>query len=93
MTDVHGFTHNVENTNTSAAAIPGLIGSKTGFTDLAGGNLAVVFDVGLSRPVIAVVLGSTKETRFTDIEQLVNATFTHFETLPVMPQGTTTPAV
>ena len=51
--------------------LPGLIAAKTGFTDLAGGNLAVAVDLGLGEPVIAVVLGSTRERRFDDIRLLV----------------------
>ncbi len=62
------------NTNQALGAIPGLIAGKTGYTDLAGGNLVVAFDAGLNDPIIAVVLGSTKEGRFTDIEKLVRAT-------------------
>ena len=46
---------------------------KTGLTDLAGGNLAVVFDVGLAHPVVAVVLGSTESGRFVDMQKLVDA--------------------
>lgn len=53
--------------------IPGLIGAKTGYTDLAGGNLVVAFDLELGHPVIAVVLGSSREGRFTDIRTLVDA--------------------
>jgi D-alanyl-D-alanine carboxypeptidase len=47
---------------------------KTGFTDLAGGNLAIVFEVGPSRPVVAVILGSTQEGRFEDMRALVDHT-------------------
>jgi D-alanyl-D-alanine carboxypeptidase len=52
--------------------------SKTGYTDLAGGNLAVVFDAGIGHPVAVVVLGSTKEERFTDVQRLVRATSAQF---------------
>lgn len=67
-------TISVVNTNAIRGAIPGLIMGKTGYTDLAGGNLAIVFDVGLAHPVAAVVLGSTYEGRFADIKKLVIAT-------------------
>ncbi|MDP3988988.1 MAG: serine hydrolase [bacterium] len=70
------YEYRVENTNTHLNEIPGLIASKTGFTDLAGGNLAVMFDAGLARPIIVVVLGSTLEGRFTDVEKLAQATRT-----------------
>ena len=63
-----------ENTNTVIDKIPNLIASKTGFTDLAGGNLVIVFDAGLNRPIIISVLGSTAEGRFEDALKLVNAT-------------------
>jgi D-alanyl-D-alanine carboxypeptidase len=67
--------HLAQNTNVSLNAIPGVIASKTGFTDLAGGNLAIVFDPGLNRPIVVVVLGSTYDSRFTDVETLVTKTF------------------
>jgi len=38
-----------ENTNVIIDKIPDIIASKTGFTDLAGGNLVVAFD-GRSKP-------------------------------------------
>ena len=53
--------------------IPGIIGVKTGYTDLAGGNLVVAFDDDINRPLIAVVLGSTEEGRFTDMRTLITA--------------------
>ncbi len=73
LTDENGNKASAFNTNEALGAIPGLIMGKTGYTDLAGGNLAVVFDVGLSHPVIAVVLGSTIDGRFTDMKQIVPA--------------------
>lgn len=54
-------------------SIPGFIGAKTGYTDLAGGNLVAAFDIDIGHPLIVVVLGSTEEGRFTDIETLINA--------------------
>jgi D-alanyl-D-alanine carboxypeptidase len=67
------FIHNATNTNQNIGSIPGLIGSKTGFTDLAGGNLVIAFDAGISRPIIVSVLGSTLEGRFDDAEKLALA--------------------
>jgi D-alanyl-D-alanine carboxypeptidase len=63
--------HNAVNTDTSINKIPDILASKTGFTDLAGGNLAVVFDAGFMHPVAVVALGSTEDGRFTDVETLV----------------------
>ncbi|KKQ78190.1 MAG: hypothetical protein A3A96_00135 [Candidatus Zambryskibacteria bacterium RIFCSPLOWO2_01_FULL_39_39] len=65
--------YSAENTNTFIDRIPNIIASKTGFTDLAGGNLVVAFDAGLNRPIIISVLGSTEEGRFTDVLELVEA--------------------
>jgi D-alanyl-D-alanine carboxypeptidase (penicillin-binding protein 5/6) len=62
-----------DNTNEFVNSFPGLLGSKTGYTDLAGGNLAVVFDSGLGTPIIVVVLGSTVEGRFYDVIKLSHA--------------------
>ncbi len=53
--------------------IPGLIGAKTGYTDLAGGNVVAAFDADINHPLIAVVLGSTQEGRFADIRALIEA--------------------
>ncbi|MES2087376.1 MAG: serine hydrolase [Patescibacteria group bacterium] len=66
--------HDVHNTNVSVSKIPSLLASKTGFTDLAGGNLTIVFDAGIDHPIVVSVLGSTEEGRFLDVEKLVYAT-------------------
>lgn len=65
--------HVAKNTNDIVAEIPGLMASKTGFTDTAGGNLAFVFDPELGRPIIISILGSTGEGRFDDAHILVDA--------------------
>ena len=67
-----GLRYKAINTNKIVGQIPGLIGGKTGFTDLAGGNLAIVFDSGIGHPVAVVVLGSTVNGRFNDVMTLVN---------------------
>lgn len=63
------------NTNPYASTTTLLIASKTGLTDLAGGNLAVVFDAGFNHPIISVVLGSSEEGRFLDTQKLIEITF------------------
>lgn len=68
-----GATHNTENTNPTVSRIPGIIGSKTGYTDLAGGNLAIAFDAAFNRPIIVVVLGSSITGRFEDVLSLTDA--------------------
>ena len=53
--------------------IPGFIGAKTGYTDLAGGNLVAAFDIDIGHPLIAVVLGSTEKGRFSDMRTLIDS--------------------
>ncbi len=67
--------HNKEfqNTDRVIADLPGFIIGKTGFSDLAGGNLAVITDIGYAHPLIIVVLGSTLEGRFSDVKTLYRA--------------------
>lgn len=72
ITDLSGNTFIAENTSPITREIPGLIASKTGYTDLAGGNLVVAFDAGFNRPIIVTVLGSTYHGRFDDVLELAN---------------------
>jgi len=72
------YVHNAKNTNDSAESIPGLIGSKTGFTDLAGGNLVVAFEIEPGHVIVISVLGSDKEGRFQDVNKLYKATLNYF---------------
>ncbi len=73
-----GKVYSGQNTNDIIGNLPGLLASKTGFTYNAGGNLAIVFDAGLRQPVAIVVLDSTKETRFLDVQKLTEATIEFF---------------
>ena len=66
--------HEINNTNEIINKIPWAVGSKTGFTDLAGGNLVISYDTSIGRSVIIVVLGSSREGRFTDMQKLISAT-------------------
>lgn len=66
-----GQFHTIENTNEYVEDIEGIIASKTGYTELAGGNLVVAFNIGLNHPVIVVVLGSSTHGRFTDVKTLI----------------------
>ena len=78
ITSLSGISHTLPNTNQSIGHIPNPLLSKTGLTDLAGGNLVIIFDVGLNHPIAIVVLGSTKEERFTDVQHLVDSTLAYF---------------
>jgi D-alanyl-D-alanine carboxypeptidase (penicillin-binding protein 5/6) len=64
----------VDNTNKLLKDYPIRFG-KTGFTDNAGGNLAVVLQRSeTSHPYVIVVLGSTLEHRFEDVAKLASTT-------------------
>ena len=67
------------NTNRALGSIPQLIGAKTGYTDLAGGNLAFIFDAGFGRPVLVVILGSTEEGRFEDAKKITDAILKYYQ--------------
>jgi D-alanyl-D-alanine carboxypeptidase len=46
FTNAAGQKATAYNTDTALGAIPGIVMGKTGYTDLAGGNLAIIFDTG-----------------------------------------------
>lgn len=73
FTSLSGLTHTAKHTSAIAGVLPGEVIVKTGFTDLAGGNLAVLEEVFPGRPVAIVVLGATKETRDEDVYALAQA--------------------
>ena len=63
----------IPNTNQEVEGLPGAEASKTGYTDMAGGNLGIIVDITIGHPVVLVVLGSTREGRFKDIDTLYTA--------------------
>ena len=65
-----GLIYPLNPTNALEKEIPGLIGAKTGLTDLAGGNLLIIFEHPLGRPIGIVVLGSTQTGRFEDTKKI-----------------------
>ncbi|MEK7135307.1 MAG: hypothetical protein AAB780_01230 [Patescibacteria group bacterium] len=79
ITSIDNNKHVAKNTNRLASDTPGLIGSKTGYTDTAGGNLAFVFDPELGRPIIVTILGSTASGRFEDAKKLIDATLLYIK--------------
>jgi D-alanyl-D-alanine carboxypeptidase len=68
-----GAYYLAENTDPVISKIPNLLASKTGYTDLAGGNLTIAFDAGFNRPIIITVLGSSFSGRFNDVLILTKA--------------------
>lgn len=64
----------ITNTNTILKDFPIRFG-KTGFTENAGGNLAIVLQKDeRSHPYIIVVMGSTQDKRFEDVSKLASTT-------------------
>lgn len=74
ITNQEGAYHIAQNTNELVNNIDGLIASKTGYTELAGGNLVVAFNAGLNRPIVVAVLGSSYQGRFSDTHDLIART-------------------
>jgi serine-type D-Ala-D-Ala carboxypeptidase (penicillin-binding protein 5/6) len=74
FTSLQNITHEGENTNPYTNVLPVLLGSKTGFTELSGGNLAVTINPDPNRPIVIVVLGSTIDGRFDDVKLLSDRT-------------------
>ena len=58
------------NTNPTTEETFGILSSKTGYTDVAGGNLAVTVTPAPGSEFLLVVFGSSKEGRFKDIQKL-----------------------
>ena len=46
---------------------------KTGFTNLSGGNLMIIMQKGISHKYLILVLGSTENSRFVDVENIADA--------------------
>lgn len=74
--DMEGVELIASNTNQTVDSVAGLLGSKTGYTVLAGGNLVIAYNAGLNRPVVISVLGSSPEGRFQDVLKLTEASRT-----------------
>jgi len=79
LTTLDGAIYNPQNTNIDVEKMTTLIASKTGTTDLSGGNLVIAFDAGLSHPIVIVALGSTPESRLADVESLSRATLEYLK--------------
>lgn len=67
-----GIAHKFENTNPLISNIP-IYFSKTGYTDNAGGSVVIKTNID-DRYIYIIVLGSTKEGRFSDVEKLFENT-------------------
>ncbi len=74
FTSLDGITHNIANTNQIIHLIPRIISSKTGTTQTAGENLAIIFNPLKDHPVVIVLLGGGNNTRFVDVQKLITDT-------------------
>jgi len=72
---ISGIEHNIKNTNIITDKIPNLFLSKTGFTQLAGGNLSIIFRNKEDHEIAITLLGSTMDGRFSDMEKLVEISY------------------
>lgn len=61
-----------DNTNIITDDLDFLTISKTGFTDLSGGNLFVGIEKGLNRQIFILVLNSTEKNRFVDVQNIAS---------------------
>ena len=62
-------SYSIENTNVLLSEYPSILGSKTGFTDLARGALAMIYPISSQEVAFVVILGS--EDRFGDGRKIV----------------------
>ncbi|HIP33712.1 MAG TPA: hypothetical protein EYG89_03060 [Bacteroidia bacterium] len=63
--------HYVENTNIILGDYPEIKFSKTGYTKLAGGSLAVIVEIK-NKKYTVIILNSTKNGRFDDLKKIIS---------------------
>ena len=68
------FVYTAENTDEDLDKIANILAGKTGYTDSAGGNLAILYTPIANKQVAIVVLGSSRDGRFSDMLELVRRT-------------------
>ncbi|HAS80529.1 MAG: Serine-type D-Ala-D-Ala carboxypeptidase [Candidatus Nomurabacteria bacterium GW2011_GWE1_32_28] len=71
----NGFNHNIKNTNIILDKIPNILFSKTGFTELAKGNLVIIYKNKHGHDIAITVLGSSIDGRFTDMEKIIDVLY------------------
>jgi len=74
ISSLDGNAHIANNTNDIINQITGIIASKTGTTQMAGGNLSIVFNPLPNRRIAIVILGDTPTGRFVDMRKLIKDT-------------------
>lgn len=63
----------LDNTNLAAADLDFFVAGKTGYTHLTGGNLLVIVQKGITKKYMILVLGSTENGRFVDVEAIATS--------------------
>lgn len=76
---LNGLRHTFPSSAKALLNIPELIGVKTGFTNLAGGNVVFAFNLGPQQQFVISILGSSFEGRFADGLKLYQATKTYIQ--------------
>lgn len=71
--------HSLKNTDKLLKDDDSFILSKTGYTDLTGGNLVTVYEIDENSKIITVVLKSTKNDRFVDTRIMINTVKEYLE--------------
>lgn len=78
LASTEGLQSTALNTNSTVGSINNILASKTGFTDLAQGNLVIAFEVRPGVRLVVVVLGSTQDGRFSDVEILTKTALAYY---------------
>lgn len=73
------YTYRATNTDKVLDDIKTVLAGKTGYTDTAGGNLAVLYEPRPGFQVAIVVLGASRDGRFSDMLELVKRTNKYIE--------------
>ena len=69
---IYKYKYKYKNTNPYLNKWPFLFFTKTGWTELAGGNLVSIFNITANQKIAIIILGSDKNGRFTETERLLN---------------------
>lgn len=80
--DLHNRNYVIKNTNLLLEEFSPILLSKTGFTDLSGGNLVIAYE-SHGKVIIICVLGSTLSGRFNDTLILKNITEKYLEDVAI----------
>ncbi len=72
ITSDSGIKHIATNTSEEVTTVKNVVASKTGYTDLAGGNLVFIFDPKPGHDIAIALFGTDREGRFTAAAKYAN---------------------